>query len=649
MQMSKSVQNTRQFNAGWGRRCCLLACLFLAGFRISGQAQTSLNVANYGAVGNAVRFSVNTVSNSPMVTVNGTNVFSSADIGKVIEVFRAGPWMYISNNPACGIFTTNQDTICLITNVTNGTNLWSSIPQGWTTNAYCIVGRNNATNFQNCINAAESLVSAANQNVTINIPAGTYLCIGAKALNPGYVMKNISDTDAAMTITSGGITLSGQSTNTILMGCGAGMEHTLWNNNNPSDTWPYGTSGAFVPMRGTMFICSGPIANSQYPLVFKNLTFDGGLTNGLQSYNYFTLHQGDGSGWDTTHHAIADSDGDPTHPQMNQLKVFTNCVFQHWRGEMLICWTAQGGTNTFNDIENCIFYDGNATADNFYYGQHVKNCVFNQLSKVEEFYQQHSTLPNTFEYNLCTNISGNNYLFTIVGATTNETEPHVSINNNTWFGNSGENFIQFSPAANVSVVSNLFIGRSGGIIFTSAGVQPSDGSAIGTMTNFIIACNTFSNSANPLSMDGYSVVDMLISNNVGISIIAAAGYKKNIVLANNFGGTISGGPTVNETGIQQGQYMLNATNNNFQPITLDDGDYAVTNLISYGNGVVHKVTASGSVFYLDDSHPELIPGGALLNVSAATWTKANVTKFYLSAVLPGLPVTLTNGTSMTFY
>ena len=648
MQLCNFIKNIRHFNAGCGRRCCLLAWLLLAGFRISSQAQTSLNVTNYGAVGDTVRFSVNTVSNSPMVTVNGTNIFSSADIGKVIEVFRAGPLVYYQSN----LVVTQQDIIDTIKNVSNGTNISFSIPCGYTTtNTYCIVGTNNAPAFQAAINAASNLVAIGSAtNVTINIPAGNYMLVSSNVLNPHYVMTIISDTHPALRISSGGITFSGVSaTNTVLMGCGAGMEHLV----NSSLSWISPSYAPYVPMRDTLVICSGPIANSQYPLVFQNLTFDGGLTNGFQSYNYWQPIQGNGDGWDTTHHAVADSGGvynvggKFVQWQMHQLKVFTNCIFQHWRGEMLICWTGNI-TNAFNEIDNCVFQDGNATADNMYYGQHVKNCVFNKLSKVEEFYQQNSSLSNTFEYNLCTNINGNNYYFTVVGATKNETEPKMSINNNTWYGTSG-NFIQFSSAANVSVVSNSFNGLGGVVVFTSAGVQPSDGSAIAVMTNFMIAGNSFGGGF--LSMDGYPVADMMISNNTGIHVYGGSGYKENIIMANNTGPAYDGQYEGVSSQISSGHYILDQTNNVWGvPNTPGDGgNYAVTNYISYANGGFHKLTASGSMFYLDDSHPELIPNGALLNVSAITWTRANVNNLYLSAVSPGLPVTLTNGTSMTFY
>src|SRR5580658_7245411 len=83
----------------------------------SGKSQTILNVANFGARADVVRFSVNTISNSTIVSIAGTNTFSPSDVGKVIEVFRAGPWVTYRN---WGAVVTQQDIISLITKVSDG-------------------------------------------------------------------------------------------------------------------------------------------------------------------------------------------------------------------------------------------------------------------------------------------------------------------------------------------------------------------------------------------------------------------------------------------------------------------------------------------------------------------------------------------------
>lgn len=656
-------------------RSSLFALCALCFFAFSSRAQTNLNVLNFGAVGDAEGLTVSCVSNSSEFSIVSTNWAGTSytpRIGDLIEVFRAGPQLQFSNDPPYmtvpfygshpnnGTIVTNQDIICLITNITQGTNLWCPISAGWTMNAYCVVGTNNAPAFQSAIDEASNIVATTGYtNVTIQIPAGRYLMVSSNVLNPNYVMNNIAETHPVLTISSGGITLLGDSaTNTILMGCGAGMEHDL------NNTFPYGSGGWFNPMRDTLIYCQGPVANNQYPLVFENLTFDGGLTNGAQPYNYWTLYEGNGEGWDTTHHAIADNAGlfnTPNYLRMNQDKEFTNCVFQHWRGEVLICWTADA-TNAFNDIANCTFYDGNATADNMYYGQHVHGCVFDQMGKVMEYDQYNADLPTVFENNIWTNIAqGNSYALTIVGATTNAVPPSFTIRNNVFHDEAGINAIQFSPAANVSVISNSFIGGGSGLVFTYAGVQPSDGSAIAVMTNFLVADNAFQCGYSVLDA-GYPINNMMVSNNTGFDINISTVYAKNIVLANNSGAQlanaydIQAGPTALgnlSSGITGGQYMLDETNNNWMmpsPYSPDAGDYNVTNIISYGNGRVHELQVSGAVFYLDDSHPSLVPAGTTLQVFAQTRDKANVTNFYTSFVSPGPPMTITNGAApVTFY
>jgi hypothetical protein len=269
-----------------------------------------------------------------------------------------------------------------------------------------------------------------------------------------------------------------------------------------------------------------------------------------------------------------------------------------------------------------------------------------------EYYQGNASLPTVFENNLWTNLvndGGSYYALTLVGATTNAIPPSFTISNNVFHDESGMNAIQFSSAANVAVVGNSFDGVGNGVVFTSAGVQPADGSAIPIMTNFFIANNSFSNSANPLSMDGYPVANVLISNNVGLSITASAGYKTNIVLANNSGNSLIGGPTFEQAGIQLGSYMIDQTNNNFGSYFEGNGQYAATNLVSYGNGRYHQFTAAAATYLLDDSVPQLIPPGATLALSVNTLTGQNITNFYLSAVSPGTRRTLVNGTTSYFH
>ncbi len=593
----------------------------------------TLNVTNFGGTGDAWNYTFNTSSNS--VIINSTNLFGSNVVGQVAEIFRCGPW--ITYNGA--VVVTQQDLICLVTNIYEGTNLSLSLPAGVTGTFIGTVGTENSHAFQAAINLASSLVSTHKvRRVNIRIPQGQYLLLSPNILDPNYVMTSISDTHPALTIQTGGIRFLGEG-NPVLLGSGAGMEHRV----SQDLSWIEPGYAPYVPMRDTLIECRGPVANNQYPLVFQNITLDGGVQQGQQAYNYWTLIQANGAGWDTTHHAVADWDGIVTY-QMNQMKVFTNCVFQHWRGEILICWTGPV-TNAMNDIANCTFIDGNATADNMYYGQHVHGCLFSGLGKVMEYYQGNATMPAMFENNVWTNIApNNNYALTIVGAVTTIPPQPFTIQNNAFHDELGINAIQFSPACNVSVISNSFVGGNGGLIFTSAGAQPSDGTAVVVMTNFTIMANSF-NCGNPLGMDGYPVSGVVISNNSGISVSIAAGYKDSIILNGNTGGPLACGPSVNQAGIQQGHYPMDSTNNLWGYLNdpLDGGSYAKTNLLSIGNGYSHLLRASGSFFFLDDTKPDLMQSNSMIQVFAATWSGQNCTNFYVSAASPGQSMTITNG------
>jgi PKD domain len=641
-------------------------CFFLSVFLT--RAQTSLNITDYGAVGDGIKFSVNTVSNSTVVTVSGTNTFSSADVGKVIEVFGAGPWVSYSN---WGAVVTQQDIVCLITNVSaDGTSLSLSIPCGWTMNAVCVVGTNNAPAFQAAINQASSLVSSGQYtNVTINIPAGTYLMMSSNVLNPNYVMNSISDTHPALTISSGGITFLGDcASNTILLGCGAGMEHLV----APGTplTWISQGYAPYVPMRDTLIIFQGPVQNNQLPLVFENLTMDGGVQQGAQPYNYWELLQANGMGWDTTHHAIADNAGpynSPGYLEMNQYKEFTNCVFAHWRGEICICWTSCA-TNCLTAWDDCVFEDGNATADNMYYGQRINHCLFNNVGKVMEYYQDNGyTNSSIMEDCIVTNISevagpGNVHVdCAITGATTNRTMPSFTFLNNQFYDDVGMESFSLNAAENVSFVSNSFSGSGPAINLTGTGQQPTDGTQVWYMTNILVVGNHFS-CPGPLSIGYSEIADLYCSNNTGFSISASIGYATNIILSGNSGYNmgndyynIMSGPIRpgDPSKIISGQYMLDQTNNQWvlsTPYTIDGGSPFATNLISYGNGRRHELQGSGATFYLDDRQPGLIPAGAQLQISAQTWTGANCTNVYLSAAKPAQPFTITNGAPpITFY
>jgi hypothetical protein len=106
-----------------------------------------------------------------------TNVFPPAVIGKVFEL-AAAPMQAYTNGLAYGLVWTNLPSICLITNVTQGTNLWVSVPQQVTGNVPCVVGTNNYAAFE------AALAQAASSNGLVAIPDGTYLLAATNSINP---------------------------------------------------------------------------------------------------------------------------------------------------------------------------------------------------------------------------------------------------------------------------------------------------------------------------------------------------------------------------------------------------------------------------------------------------------------------------------
>ena len=109
---------------------------------VSSEAQTALNVTNFGARGDAVQFFANTTSNSVVVTTT-TQIPSSA-IGDAIEVFGVGVQTYGASSYGTNGYG-NQDLVATITNVVNGTNIYISLPSPshTLTNTFATYGHDN--------------------------------------------------------------------------------------------------------------------------------------------------------------------------------------------------------------------------------------------------------------------------------------------------------------------------------------------------------------------------------------------------------------------------------------------------------------------------------------------------------------------------
>ena len=131
------------------KKLTILIIVFIALYNIIASAQTQLNVTNFGAVGDCADITVSVSSNSPVVIT--TNLFTSADVGKVMCLFGAGYYATLSTN---GYFngsygntpTNHQDMVVTIYSVSNGTNVTISSVCGVTTNnIHCTYGTQNKT------------------------------------------------------------------------------------------------------------------------------------------------------------------------------------------------------------------------------------------------------------------------------------------------------------------------------------------------------------------------------------------------------------------------------------------------------------------------------------------------------------------------
>jgi hypothetical protein len=586
------------------------AALALLGSAFSSlQAQTmTVSVADYGAQGDAVQFWVGTTSGSPVITT--TNQLSSADIGKAIEVFAAGP----ATGPV-----NNQDLIATITQVINGTNVTISLPAGASlTSAYATYGHNNQPYFQAAVAACGSAT-----NAIVNIPAGNYLILSAS--HPG------SYGNCGILLTSGGIHLVGAgSSNTVLLSQGA---------------WTLQGGNAW---RGILIEVARPVVND-YPVSLENLTLDGGVQQGNSSNHNFPASVVDGTGWDETHDAIilAGNSG-------NEFTswTWTNLVFQHWRGE--IVKSIDQSTNGNLGIFNCTFTDGNASAINIYPSLNVSNCVFNNLFQVAEYYQAYYTNTGYFQNNLVTNITGNG--FALNGAKGNN--PPFFIQGNTFYLQGG-NGIETTPGDNISIISNQFICQNDNgdvIVLGAAGYQGSycNSNILIAYNNFVAADNLIEIAGGVSATDPSRVQNVEVYSNT-LTGVASSGWAHALTTYNwashihFFGNDFSTRSTANvafSSGAMGGQIAAVETNNLYSYRAYG---FNSTNYIDYVNGskFVAQSPAPNMVYVLQDYDASQIPAGAQLVVSNST-AYSYPFPLYLNSAMTAGPLVMTNGASFAF-
>ena len=81
---------------------------------------------------------------------------------------------------------------------------------------------------------------------------------------------------------------------------------------------------------------------------------------------------------------------------------------------------------------------------------------------------------SVYQNNVASNIIGNS--FSIVGSVTNKPTQPLLIASNEFNQLNGADVLTFGAGENLSVISNDFYGpASSGVVFTGAGLQPSDG------------------------------------------------------------------------------------------------------------------------------------------------------------------------------
>jgi len=610
----------------------MLAGLVLAGLGVSVRAQTSANVTDFGAVGDAVQFYVNTTAKSSMVTT--TNQFSSADIGKTIEVFKVGVQTVGINS--YGINSTNRlDLIATITNVVSGTNLYLSVPpQATLQNTFATCGTDNTS-------AIRKAIAAAGLDATINFPDGVFLCM------PTFHSGADGYTLAAICLNRGGLHFVGTG-NTTLLSRGAFR---------PEDFSAYGWGTH--PYRGYLFQVVAPVTND-LPIIVENLTLDGGLQQGNLDVHGIYVNEIDGLGWDVGHCAwlCYDTSGGNTETATHQM--FTNIVVQHWRGEMFKSIDQNRNGNI--SIHNSVFRDGAATALNIYGSWDVTSNRFENLFQVAEYFQAYYTNTSYFQNNFVTNITGNGWAWN-GGVWT--APPFIMRGNTFFFTGVGQNGIQTMPAANISVLNNEIHCADYMSVF-NLGATGAQGSVMNS--NILIAGNSIYAPAKLSAVFGFGgsgingVSGLTICNNhVSVpqqifNVVNAGPQQINVSYSNNVIDCPASAFQTGAPGANNSPFVLVPANSPYTAQPLYHSSVR-TNLISYAGGPKQRLdyVPTGDIFVLDDSTASQIPAGAYLEFDNRTnrWATYNGGTggdvIVIPSVNPVSPIPVASGQLVTFY
>jgi len=601
--------------------CPALAGWLMLGHVDSGHAQNYPNVTNYGAIGDLLALTnVDTISNSTSLVCPGAN-FLPTDTNKLIEVFGGGFWRGISN----------EDLITYISTVSSPTNITVSEAAGATaTNLNGVYGTDDAAAF----NAA--IAACAIPTDTIIIPSGNYLLV-SPALKTGTDLSPLTTTVpslVAIILHRGGITFSGQG-NAILTGCGG------WKNIKN------------IGERGEIFGKNDSLnMTNDQPLVFTNLTLDGGVAVG-RIYNLsFPVSGQTGVGWDGTHHWMAFGGGGFIISSF----IMQNCVVQHWRGEMMEM--ATGTPNNVLSATNCLFQDGDASCINNF-AHNCVACTFSNANQGEEFYRSYTTnaslMANCQFYLMSVGIALNGGYY---GDAT------YTIAGNTFNTNCGS--VMFtSPACDVVFVSNNVYSVNG-LFLGTAGYQ---NNIACVNSNIVVGWNIFNGGGTPLGISGSGInlVENVyfFSNQVNNAAQLAGGgngtWSTNVYVIANL--CSNAGPV--STAGCAGQFFIDKSNNYNPHLLGNPGGKTGTNYFNYSsNGAyqgINPFTAAGSVFGLVDTNAAQMPPGAVMVITNtanpttatkngwASFTGNETYSIYLNAALTGTPVTIPSNGTLTFY
>jgi hypothetical protein len=578
--------------------------------KIVSAPQQVLNVTNYGAIGDAVKFFANTTSNSVVVTT--TNQIPNTAIGDAIEVFGAGI-------PTTSI--NNQDLVTTIANVVNGTNITlAQVCQQTLTNTFATYGFNNSPSFKNAIAAV-----GTDTNDIIYIPSGTYLLL------PTLTSSGLYST---IYLRRGGINFIGAGTNsTTLLSQGA---------------WTYTLNWGAT--RGQLIQVASPITNN-FPLSFSYLTMDGGVQQGNTGNHSFPASITTGNGWDVTHDAfeLAGSSSVSLYHEY-----FTNVVVQHWRGEEFK--SVDGSTNGRIGIYNCTFADGNATALNIYPAWDVRTNIFINLFQIAEYYQAYSSYPGLFAFNYITNITGNG--FAVNGGKGNN--PPFVIYSNIFYIAQNYSGILTSPADNLLVESNLFYGLGLAFDLGCVGYQGTfDNSNIVVAYNNCIGTGSFlimygggSTSANRI--ESVKIYDNTLNTSANnATFLQTYSWTTNVLVSNNVWTVTGGSFGTLSTYAGNAQDLLVQTNNIYYSGLNSYMSSPRTNQVNYSSGSRFEIyqyfaANSGGAYALVDTNASQIPVGAQILIYNDTSDKTNV-PIYLNSGATGSPVMLPYGQTALFY